>query len=884
MFRRSSYRKYTERERTHPVPIPVTVCGYDCIEVNATMVSTRRRFGTLKRDHTGSEKVLPPTAHLLVVVFILVSAIAVLMIPKMHESDDRTRIESLTEHPQKIDERSINYSFSISTNGSQHVFYPAPGENSEVELILNNTGDGNDSYLLDIMTDTDLWPHTISHSRSPTVHTNGSLIIVLNVTAPCNLFEYASESVFEIKVSSRNRTEINDNITLIFVLTSIDVDMSVEFQDTSGAKVSTFEMYEENRIFYLEIENRGNIYDRYDITLSGLSEGWNAYFRTGERKLSIELASTGALSVIRELIVMECEKNSTDNCKLVIVVNSTISETILYQPNSRIININIDKLHNTNPMILTSEMKFLSVEPGKTVNIPITAMNLGSSELTFKPHIEAPLPLWMELQDPPSMFSSIESQSSLEYHFTLSIAEDSPANTEVLLDFSGECREAYGKVFDTWVHLEVEQVYNMTAGIDTTSIHMEPGETEQVKLILTNHGNGMEEVDIYPIWNGSFSVNLSNKSVILEPSDSIEIVINLSIDDPNSTLPAEIILSVVSLRYNHIFRINVTGEDVIPVEFVDLTFEEEEPDISYDTSPSQPYQHINFTLKNLGNRDSGPFIVNVEIKNKLDSISQVLLNMREENLGAGDSIFYSIPFKPKEADWKVVVEADSSFEVEESSEINNILTANMDPDPTISDYDHIPTARENSTMIPVYATGGGIVFLVLAISLLYGFGSETFRYSMLGTVVPLYSKLVREDILAHETRERVYRFVKNNPGSHYRSILDELDLKNGTLTYHLSTLEKREFIVSKKDGPYRRFFPHGSRIREKTFIHGLKKEIYEFILLNPGMSQKEIGRMLKRTAPTINYHVNNLFNEGLVEIKRKGRETHCFAVNSHNVQ
>ena len=849
------------------------------------MVSTRQRFMTLKRVYSGINNNLSSIAGLLVIGLILISAITGLIYPNVRVSDDRTLIsESLVERPRIRDERSVNYSFSVDTNGSQHVFYPAPGENSEVELILNNTGERNDSYSLDLMSDIDLWPHTLSHSHSPTIHPGESFTMVLNVSAPRNLFEYSSESVFEIKVTSRNLTEINDNITLIFVLASLDADMNVEFQNTAGAKVSTFEMYEENRIFYLNIENKGNIHDRYDITLSGLSEGWGAYFRTGERKLSIELASGGALSAIRELIVIECEKNSTDSCKLVIMVNSTISESLLYQPNSRIININIDKLYNTNPIILTSEIKYLIVEPGKIVNIPITAMNLGSGELTFKPRLEVPLPPWMELQDPPSTYSLIGGQSSAEYQFTLSIAEDSPANTELLLDFSGDCRETYGKVFDTWVHIEVEQVYNLTAGIDTTSIHLELGETERVKLTLRNHGNGPEEIDIYPIWNSSFSVNLSDKSVVLEPSKSVEVVIDLSMDDLDNAVPAEIILSVVSLRSNYIFRINVTVENEIIEEFVDLTFEEEEPSISSKTSPSDPYLHINFTLKNLGNRDSGPFHINVEIKNKLGSISQILLNRREENLGPGDSIFFSIPFKPKNADSKVVVEVDGDLEVEESNEINNILIANIDPDSMEPEYGHIPTSRESSTMVPVYATGGGIVFLVLVISLLYGFGSETVRYSMLGTVVPLYSKLVREDILAHETRGRVYRFVKDNPGSHFRSILGELDLKNGTLTYHLSTLEKREFIVSEKDGPYRRFFPHGSRAKDKTFIHGLKKEIYEFILLNPGMNQKDIGRMLKRTAPTINYHVNNLFNEGLVEIKRKGRETHCFAVNSQNVQ
>jgi len=155
---------------------------------------------------------------------------------------------------------------------------------------------------------------------------------------------------------------------------------------------------------------------------------------------------------------------------------------------------------------------------------------------------------------------------------------------------------------------------------------------------------------------------------------------------------------------------------------------------------------------------------------------------------------------------------------------------------------------------------------------------------MLSVFVPLYSKMMREDILSHATREKVYHFVKNHPGEHYRSILESLELKNGTLSYHLKTLEKREFIVSKKDGPYRRFYLHGSPSKQKVYINGLRKKLYDFILKNPGLSQKEIAKMMKCTSPTVNYHVNNMVNQGLVDITRKGRETHCFAINSQNLQ
>jgi hypothetical protein len=61
-------------------------------------------------------------------------------------------------------------------------------------------------------------------------------------------------------------------------------------------------------------------------------------------------------------------------------------------------------------------------------------------------------------------------------------------------------------------------------------------------------------------------------------------------------------------------------------------------------------------------------------------------------------------------------------------------------------------------------------------------------------VIPLYTKIRREEVLDHFTRGRIYGMIESSPGVHYTLIKKKVGVGNGTLTYHLSTLEREGFI------------------------------------------------------------------------------------------
>ena len=74
------------------------------------------------------------------------------------------------------------------------------------------------------------------------------------------------------------------------------------------------------------------------------------------------------------------------------------------------------------------------------------------------------------------------------------------------------------------------------------------------------------------------------------------------------------------------------------------------------------------------------------------------------------------------------------------------------------------------------------------------------------------ARIKDKEVLDNRIRGRIFRYITGNPGAHYNRIRTALGLNNGTLSYHLDVLEKKEYIMSVQDG-YRRYYTVKSRLR-----------------------------------------------------------------------
>jgi predicted transcriptional regulator len=159
--------------------------------------------------------------------------------------------------------------------------------------------------------------------------------------------------------------------------------------------------------------------------------------------------------------------------------------------------------------------------------------------------------------------------------------------------------------------------------------------------------------------------------------------------------------------------------------------------------------------------------------------------------------------------------------------------------------------------------------------------NENAKWAFLLFVLPLYSKIKRERVLDHFVRGQIFGYIQANPGEHYNAIKDALGLTNGSLAHHLRTLEREQFVKSRRFGLYRRFYPMHYRIPDQDVFqpNNVQRTILDAIRQSPGITQKEIATRLNLTPPTVNYHIATLSERNLIHVERRGRSTHCSIVD-----
>lgn len=180
---------------------------------------------------------------------------------------------------------------------------------------------------------------------------------------------------------------------------------------------------------------------------------------------------------------------------------------------------------------------------------------------------------------------------------------------------------------------------------------------------------------------------------------------------------------------------------------------------------------------------------------------------------------------------------------------------------------------------PVAATASTGIGTTLAGLIIF---TETGKYkflALLSFLIPLYTHIQKEDVLDQFVRGQIYGFVKTNPGVHYHEIMKKLDMKNGTLSYHLKVLEKTEMIKSRREGlRYRAFYPVGMKFpeEERYRLTELQINILKIIKEHRGISQKEIAKILNEKPQVINYNIKVLRQAELINMRKHGRKTSCY--------
>jgi predicted transcriptional regulator len=192
-----------------------------------------------------------------------------------------------------------------------------------------------------------------------------------------------------------------------------------------------------------------------------------------------------------------------------------------------------------------------------------------------------------------------------------------------------------------------------------------------------------------------------------------------------------------------------------------------------------------------------------------------------------------------------------------------------------------------------------VIFIVIAFMAVAA--TEAGRYSILKlAAAPKYSRLKKDDVLNNETRQRIMNYIDSNPGVHFKFIQKSFNLASGSAAYHLSVLEREEYIVSRREGFYKRFFSKDGatgRISPEQYnasqittdsnttnqdgdnsANNIHDKILTAIRTYPGLTQTELAEQVGLTVTGVNYHVNIMSSAGVIRIMRDGKATRLFLI------
>jgi signal transduction histidine kinase/DNA-binding response OmpR family regulator len=130
---------------------------------------------------------------------------------------------------------------------------------------------------------------------------------------------------------------------------------------------------------------------------------------------------------------------------------------------------------------------------------------------------------------------------------------------------------------------------------------------------------------------------------------------------------------------------------------------------------------------------------------------------------------------------------------------------------------------------------------------------------------------------AIENRKRIFDYVSDNPGSHLRKISRDLDVRLGTLRYHLDYLEKRGLIVSQKQNNLKMYFVSGKlKPQEKTLTQLLQQKHFRDIILvlieSPDLTFSQIADRVSMSTSATSKYINILRDKEILSYKKFGRE------------
>lgn len=757
-----------------------------------------------------------------------------------------------------------------------------PGQFTSYQVNIRNIGKFYDTYDLEVSGLPASFEAVLS-SSSISLHGNTSTVFFLNITVPYTGVTDGQKVTAQIEAASQT-DPLNSSSTLEAV-TTLDVDTGYSldvFQTIDHTDVDMDDLDKELKlqpgeavVLGLDVNNLANVRDDFHLNVTQ-SEDWDVVFSNYEPDLYFTgPANQEAKGPTRVMLSItaptDAVKGETNDITIKLISSYNTANSISPAEMAYTVSSEVDY---TSHLLVETVKDSFKMDPNATISTTVTVTNIGMLDIEYS----TPLNSFVEnggqwkFTIPTQNTNLLEPGDSMTY--TLQITSPITALGGTVQSYEVKGRTSDEADFITSIiTCEINTVFDLDIVASVDDLKASPGSMVSYHLDVKNTGNSNISLDM-DIMNlpGNWKAELNVAHVYMDPGEEFKLFIEVETDSLSTLGDYEVGVRFHESREGLDLDLH---EMVISIsEYPDLVISSEDIQLSNLFPREDELVTITFVVENRGTLDAED--VYVRLVSVTGGGSRPVIG--EKTVGsipAGENATVVMNWQAALAADILEVEVDPFNAIEELDETNNfgektLLVQN----PRINgdnDRDSDPLIVGEVAAI----IGATAVVTILAVLLILKLGGKKLSF----LVAPLYTKLRHDDVLKNEIREEIYDYVLENPGTHFRTILTDLHLSNGTLSHHLNTLEKQDYIKSERDGSYRRYYPVGRKLVGTVYdLNPVQKKIMESVAITPGMSQKEVAAKVGISQPTAHYHLTALRNARLVELRREGKTQRVFIV------
>jgi predicted transcriptional regulator len=147
--------------------------------------------------------------------------------------------------------------------------------------------------------------------------------------------------------------------------------------------------------------------------------------------------------------------------------------------------------------------------------------------------------------------------------------------------------------------------------------------------------------------------------------------------------------------------------------------------------------------------------------------------------------------------------------------------------------------------------------------------------------------MYKEILLENSKRKRIYEFIKNNPGFHFRELQIILKIPLSSMEYHIDYMVRHQVIYKEKEGLYARYFAQQPTREELKLISALRhekvREIVAIVLEKTDVKFQDLKDYLNFPSSTLSYYLKYLMDHNILARQQIGHET-IFSIENQSVQ